>query len=216
MIQKPPRPSAARPVKPIQPPAAPQEAPPVDVGQLGGKLGERVKQFQDRLAKEPMPEVFNRPELQNRAMAVLVDFMAAVMAFFLFSFLVRMVLPATMAGLFQAAAAAVAGLFILFKDSLRGQSPGKKLVGLRAVRTDRNAPVDFVTSAVRNWPLASLFVGPGVGSTFESMPFRWLLVTLLAAGSLALVGYETYRVLTDRKDGLRLGDVMAKTRVTED
>jgi uncharacterized RDD family membrane protein YckC len=209
MIQKP------------RPPRAPSEQPqappkPSKATELGAKLGDKVKQFQEKMASEQVPELFNRPDLQNRSMAALIDVMAAVLVFFFFAFAGRMILPAGIGTVVEAAVSAVCGLFLLFKDGVRGQSPGKRLVHIRVVRTDRDAPVDVVTSAMRNWPLAMMFAGPFVSSALGFLPFNTILAMLLMLGAFVLACYEVYQVLMDREAGRHLGDSMARTRVTDD
>lgn len=205
-------------LRPPRAPTQPEPAParPSKATELGAKLGDKVKQLQEKMSSEEVPELLNRPDLQNRSMAALIDVMAAVLVFFFFAFAGRTILPSGLDTIMEAVVSIGCGLFLLFKDGVKGQSPGKRLVHIRVVRTDREAPVDVVTSAMRNWPLAMMFAGPFVSSALGFVPFSGILAMLLMAGAFILVCYEVYQVLMDREAGRHLGDSLARTRVTDD
>lgn len=89
--------------------------------------------------------------------------------------------------------------------SIGGQSLGKKLFGLQAVRIPDGAPCDYVTSVLRNLPFivpALLMIKPGIGWVLGSVV--WLVVFTV----------EVLLVIADEK-GLRIGDRIAKTSVVE-
>ncbi len=184
--------------------------------QKGKQIAGKVKELHERLAKEPMPEILNRPELQNRSMAVLIDLVAAVLFFFCFAIIGNVLAGSTTAKLIQGSAALVGALFLLLKDCAGGRSPGKRLVGLKVIRSEGVGAIDPVTSAVRNWPLASIFLGPIIASFLGFLPFSGVIAGLTTIGGVGILVYETYRVLMDREAGERLGDTMAKTRVVEE
>src|SRR5262249_55899908 len=50
-------------------------------------------------------------------------------------------------------------LAFLFKDGIRGYSPGKFLFGLRVIETSSGTPADYIDSMRRNIPLLFPFVG---------------------------------------------------------
>lgn len=97
-------------------------------------------------------------------------------------------------------------LYMLVHDGLfRGQSPGKRICGLRVVHIKNDAPCTIRESAIRNAPL-------GVATFFAIIPFwGWIVAILLG---IPLVALEMYLMLR-LEGGGRLGDVMADTRVVE-
>ncbi|MBI3891721.1 MAG: RDD family protein [Candidatus Wallbacteria bacterium] len=186
------------------------------VAELGAKLGGKVKALQDRLDKQPMPAAFNNPALQNRAMAALIDFFVVTVFFFAMAILGGMIFSARVGAMAQGIAAVVSALYLLFKDGLEGRSLGKRLVGLKVIRTSGTSPVDFVTSAMRNWPIAAIFVGPMINTFLGFVPFSGILAMVVTGCAFGLQLYEIWRVVSDKEQGLRTGDVVAGTRVTED
>jgi uncharacterized RDD family membrane protein YckC len=85
----------------------------------------------------------------------------------------------------------------------RGQSPGKWLLGLHTIELRRGEKTAFNQGLIRNLPFAQVSIGlfcPGV--------LPWLLIPPAA---LWLLG-ETYFIFK-LKTGLRIGDVLAGTRV---
>ncbi len=100
----------------------------------------------------------------------------------------------------------VGALFLLLSDGLfEGQSPGKKLLGVKVVSARDYTPGGMRESALRNWPFAGaplLSFVPCIG-----LP--------LALGTFAaLAGLETIRMLQDEL-GLRKGDQLAETQVVD-
>jgi uncharacterized RDD family membrane protein YckC len=90
------------------------------------------------------------------------------------------------------------------------RSIGKKLIKLRPVRLD-GQPMDPVTSAKRNLPLA---VG-AVGSIFWVIPILgWIVAILFGVVGLVIGIIELVLVLTDA-EGRRMGDKLAGTKVIE-
>jgi uncharacterized RDD family membrane protein YckC len=104
------------------------------------------------------------------------------------------------------AGAVVGALYLLFADGLfQGQSPGKKLLGLKVIHLPTQKSAGARISALRNYPMAL------VGLLALASPSSW---GALAAGSVLVLGYEAYKVLTDPL-GLRLGDELAHTQVVD-
>jgi len=104
-------------------------------------------------------------------------------------------------------------VYILFRDGLdfdfmRHRSLGKRIMKLEVVRLD-GAPMDLVTSARRNWPLA-------FGSLVQVLLFipflGWALIPFVGIAALVLVVIEIVKVFTAAQ-ARRLGDEMAGTRV---
>ena len=111
-----------------------------------------------------------------------------------------------------------ASCFLLLRDQ-SGQwlfSPGKKLLGLKVVRTDGGG-CDHVASIKRNLTMAAFFLVAGALTlVFGILPFvDWRLAAFFGAlaGLLAL-GMELFKLMSDER-GLRLGDLLADTRVVE-
>jgi uncharacterized RDD family membrane protein YckC len=94
-----------------------------------------------------------------------------------------------------------AGLaYLLIGDGLfNGRSFGKKIIGLRVISEDTNKPCSFRDSILRN----SIF---GIGYLLFKIPwFGWIFIVIITA--------LEFIVLLGSKDGMRLGDEIAKTRV---
>ncbi len=149
----------------------------------GGPFG---KHFSARRQGSPYPKA----EVLPRLLAKLTDFILA-------SFL-----PAA-AGL---PGHILAVLYLLFADGiLHGQSPGKKLMGIKVVELPTGRDIDYRESALRNFPLALallLLLVPRFGD-----------LLFLTVGA-SLVAFEAWQVATD-KLGLRLGDLLAQTQVID-
>jgi uncharacterized RDD family membrane protein YckC len=103
--------------------------------------------------------------------------------------------------------------YVLFRDGLdvdvmRHRSLGKKLMKLSVVRED-GAPMDLMTSARRNWPLA-------FGSLTQFLIFipvlGWILIPFVLIAGAVFVIVEIVKVMT-APDGRRWGDTFAETRV---
>ena len=100
----------------------------------------------------------------------------------------------------------LAVLFVLFADGiLKGQSPGKKLLGLKVVHLPSGREVDYRESALRNFPFALVLLAPLI-------PVAGQLLFWTAGPTLLLL--EGWRVCSD-KLGLRLGDLLASTQVVD-
>ncbi len=94
-----------------------------------------------------------------------------------------------------------AGLaYLLIGDGLfQGRSLGKKLIGLRVVSADTDKPCSFRDSILRN----SVF---GIGYLLYLIPWLgWIFIVIVCA-------FE-FIILLGSKDGMRLGDEIAKTKV---
>jgi uncharacterized RDD family membrane protein YckC len=99
----------------------------------------------------------------------------------------------------------VAAAYLIVADGLmQGQSPGKKIFGVRAVVPDTRAPAGFQESILRNAPFA-------VVTLFWALPILWPAFFLVG---LPVIGYETWQVL-DEHLGRRLGDRLAETQVVD-
>lgn len=91
------------------------------------------------------------------------------------------------------------------KGPFRGQSLGKKLMGLQVLHTLRQEPANYRDSMFRNAPV-------GVATFFGFIPvWGWLILGLIG---VPLMVIEIYLMLRIEK-GHRLGDVMADTEVIE-
>jgi uncharacterized RDD family membrane protein YckC len=94
-----------------------------------------------------------------------------------------------------------AGLaYLLIADGLfDGRSFGKKIIGLRVVSADADKPCSFRDSILRN----SIFA---IGYLLYKIPwFGWVFIVI------AMV--LEFIILLGSKNGMRLGDEIAKTRV---
>jgi uncharacterized RDD family membrane protein YckC len=103
--------------------------------------------------------------------------------------------------------------YVLFRDGLdvdvmRHRSLGKRLMKLAVVRED-GAPMDLMTSARRNWPLA-------FGSLTQLLIYvpilGWILIPIVLLIGAVLVIVEIVKVVS-APDGRRWGDTLAGTRV---
>jgi uncharacterized RDD family membrane protein YckC len=94
-----------------------------------------------------------------------------------------------------------AGLaYLLIGDGLfDGRSVGKKIIGLRVVSEDTDKPCSFRDSILRN----GIF---GIGYLLYKIPwFGWIFIVIVTV-------FE-FVILLGSKDGSRLGDEIAKTKV---
>ena len=108
--------------------------------------------------------------------------------------------------LMHRAGAAAGALYLLFADGLfRGQSLGKRILGIKVLHLPTLRGAGARQSAIRNFPLAVL------GLLAMGPVEHW---KLLAAFSLAVLGYESLRALFDPL-GLRIGDALAHTQVID-
>jgi hypothetical protein len=142
-------------------------------------------------ADEQNPE---KPDLFNRYLAKFID-------------LLLVLALAKLDRVFGFIAPLLGMTYILISDGLsRGRSLGKKLVGLQVViERDVLLPCNFKHSTLRNLPV-------GVVVLFLVIPF-WGWVLFFTLG-LAILGVEAYQIYQD-PSGLRLGDLIAETRVLE-
>jgi uncharacterized RDD family membrane protein YckC len=133
---------------------------------------------------------YPKAEPLPRLLARLTDFILAAL----------LVLAAGRAGPMAAA------LYLLFADGLfRGQSAGKRLLGIKVVALQERREAGYRESALRNFPFALVPLAhylPGFGDL------------LLVGGGLGLVTFEGLRAFTDGL-GLRLGDLVAGTQVVD-
>jgi uncharacterized RDD family membrane protein YckC len=96
-----------------------------------------------------------------------------------------------------------AGLaYLLIGDGFfDGRSLGKKIIGLKVISIDTNAPCTFKDSILRN----STF---GIGFIFYKIPWvGWILIIIIAA--------LEFVILLGSSNGMRIGDDLAKTTVIE-
>ena len=100
----------------------------------------------------------------------------------------------------------LAVLFLLFADGMfRGQSPGKKLLGIKVVHVTTGLEGDYRESALRNFPFSLVLLTVLIPTVGQHL--------LWALGPVLLV-YEGWRVVSD-KLGLRVGDLLAQTQVVD-
>lgn len=92
--------------------------------------------------------------------------------------------------------------FLLFADALpNGQSPGKRLMGVKSVHLPSRRSCGYRESLIRNLPLAIALV------VFKTNAF-------LVIVALAIVLFEVYMAATDAL-GVRIGDIFADTQVID-
>jgi uncharacterized RDD family membrane protein YckC len=93
-------------------------------------------------------------------------------------------------------------LYLLISDGLfDGRSVGKLLIGLRVVSVNSGEPCSTKESIVRNAPL-------GAGLLLYKLPWvGWIFIIL--------VSVVEFLLLLGSKEGMRLGDELAKTKVIE-
>jgi uncharacterized RDD family membrane protein YckC len=125
---------------------------------------------------------------------------------------------ATIVGFIPFVGGIIGALYMLLRDALpiealEYKSIGKKLLKLSVVRTEGPASkIDYATSAKRNWMFA---LGPIMMFLLFIPIIGWILDILIGIACLVLVIIELVKIFTD-KQGLRMGDKMAGTRVVED
>lgn len=92
--------------------------------------------------------------------------------------------------------------YLLISDGLfDGRSIGKRLMGLRVVSLATGAPCSMRESILRNGPL-------GVGLLLFRLPLiGWIFIVVVSA--------LEFLILLGNKEGMRLGDELAKTMVIE-
>jgi len=128
---------------------------------------------------------YPKAEVSNRLIAKAADLLVAV----LFAYFIPTV--GTLIGL----------VFLLLADALpNGQSPGKRLMGVKAVHVPTQRSCNHGQSVVRNLPIAIAFA-------IVTNPF-------LIVVALAITLFEIYMVMTDVL-GVRIGDIFADTQVID-
>ncbi len=85
-----------------------------------------------------------------------------------------------------------------------GQSPGKRIMGLRVEDFSSNTACDLAAACVRNLPFA-------LAVFLASAPLLWIFFLVVAA---PLIGLELFLVVSV-DSGVRLGDVLANTQVAD-
>lgn len=136
---------------------------------------------------------FPKADNLERLLAKLIDFIIAGALFFL-------IMPV---------GPIAAITYILIADGLKGgQSPGKRIIGLKAISLAREgAACDFRESIVRNVPFGVLLLAYII---IGWIPYVGLFSVLIIA--VAVAAYEAMLVYTDEK-GIRFGDRIAETMV---
>jgi uncharacterized RDD family membrane protein YckC len=101
--------------------------------------------------------------------------------------------------------AVLAVIYLLVADGLmHGQSPGKRLFGIRAMQIPKRLPAGYRESMLRNADFALV-------ALFYVVPLGWILLLLVG---LPVIAFETWMVWTDRL-GIRIGDIFADTQVVD-
>lgn len=100
----------------------------------------------------------------------------------------------------------IALLYLLFADGMiQGQSPGKKLFGVKVVYLPNRQSARNRDSVLRNAPFGLIIIL----SMMPELGFK-----AFVAGILVIGGIEAVKCWRDR-DGLRLGDLWAQTQVVD-
>jgi len=129
----------------------------------------------------------------NRILAKAIDILVVIAIYFLASVIWR---PFGVLG---------AAAYCAFQDSMgRGQSVGKRIIGLRVIDDSTGISCSFQDSFLRNFPFV-------LAVTFASIPMLWVFFILIC---LPTIGFEVYLLLT-LNSGVRLGDVLGNTLVIE-
>jgi uncharacterized RDD family membrane protein YckC len=129
----------------------------------------------------------------NRFAAKGIDLLMAVAIYFLASFLWPLL------------GIVCASLFVAIQDGLgAGQSPGKRIIGIRVVEDSAGLSCSYVNSLVRN----VIFVICTISLT---SPYLWVFFLLVGLPLVILEIYLVYSLET----GVRLGDIIANTLVLE-
>ena len=147
-----------------------------------------------QLAKEPLLTSRVRGNPENRVWAKVIDFALIQILVFIGEFFwsySNWVLPAL--------------LWAYFDQMGRGQSPGKWLLGLHTVEVQKGNRANLYHCLLRNLPFILL-------STFVALRAYWSW--LILAPVIAWVLIESYFIFYIRT-GLRIGDVLATTRVND-
>lgn len=100
----------------------------------------------------------------------------------------------------------IALLYLLFADGMiQGQSPGKKLFGVKVVYLPTRQGARHRDSVLRNAPFGLVIIL----SMMPELGFKAFVAGLVVIGSI-----EAVKCVRDR-DGLRLGDLWAQTQVVD-
>jgi uncharacterized RDD family membrane protein YckC len=92
-------------------------------------------------------------------------------------------------------------VYLLLADAMpNGQSPGKRLLGIKAVHVPTRLSCNTRQSVIRNLPIA--------------VAFGFALNPILALVAIPIALFELYMVATDPL-GVRIGDVFADTQVID-
>ncbi len=139
-----------------------------------------------------------QPGFSDRAIARAIDF----------------IIVAALCGIIPKAGYLAGLVYLLIADGLfHGRSIGKKLAGLRVVRSDTAGAVTecgFKESVYRNSPFAAGYILYGILGAIPLL--GWLFSLAVIA---VILGFECL-VMLGSDVGMRLGDEIAKTRVVED
>jgi uncharacterized RDD family membrane protein YckC len=100
----------------------------------------------------------------------------------------------------------IALLYLLFADGMiQGQSPGKKLFGVKVVYLPSRQGARHRDSVLRNAPFGLIIIL----SMMPELGFK-----AFVAGIVVIGGIEAVKCLRD-PDGIRLGDIWAQTQVVD-
>lgn len=101
--------------------------------------------------------------------------------------------------------AILAVVYLLVADGLLlGQSPGKRLFGVRAMQIPDRRPAAYKESVLRN----AIFA---LTALFYVVPLGWVLFILVG---IPIIAFEGWMVWSDRL-GIRIGDIFADTQVVD-
>ena len=101
----------------------------------------------------------------------------------------------------------VAVLYVLLADGLsQGQSPGKKIFGVKALYLPTRTGARFRESVLRNAPFGLIILLGMMPRPLGSVAF-W-------SGAVVIAGIEAWKVYRDPL-GIRLGDIWAETQVID-
>jgi uncharacterized RDD family membrane protein YckC len=139
--------------------------------------------------REPLPP-YGKADLTLRGLARGFDFSVALVLGLAAPFVVGPLLAA--------------GYLAVADGLLHGQSPGKRLFGVRVVLPQRRVSASFAESLQRNAPFA-------VVALCWALPLLWPVFVLVGLPVVAVEAWRTWR----EPLGLRYGDVFADTQVVD-
>ncbi len=140
-------------------------------------------------------ENIEKADPYKRVAAVLIDFLIISMI----SLLLGIIADSLLSACFGWAL----GLCFLFKDSIGGQSIGKRLVGIVVV-TDKGKPADLWSLVFRN-----LFIVGG------ALMISLIYESLLLLGVFIILALEYLFMIRKDGDGQRIGDYYSRTKVQD-